>query len=750
MPLASVAASRLALATALIAASLAATEVARGQEQNLLLRVYPPAAAAAAGGDVSWEVYDVAETKDGHILLATQQGLYRLAGNKLAKVEGIKPPVLAVEELHGEVWVGALEGLFRLRSGRPEPISTPGAVALIEEVPSGAVVVSKPDGGLLFPGPTAGGPVPEGGEIRGLRSQLTRVAALPSGVWLGTRDGLYRLTGNTAARLNEGGAAAVSGDAGGAGGDAEGEDSSAGEILAIAEWDSRVWFAVTDPRTSRGATIWAFDPRAATGKASLRRPLGKSYNRDVTYLATSKLAEWLYLGTNSGLYQVERPAQSSDEAPDYHVRPVDGFPGSVRGGENDPVNGLFEEADGTRYVVTDSRLSWLREVELSQAPPPAWPGRLRLLSGEVFAGKPWVWGGGGAFRLEKGARIEVSFAGDEAGGVWRFPSDLLKVENLRLLDEAGQELQPLTAWSGYQLEVSFGPAGKSAPAEPVAASELNKPLACGERTASFVVRDRYHNESRGRFEYACGELQPAPWWRLPARVAGCLVAMFALFNLLLAGTWGFARKLLDALLRAGWAVAGFVRFFMRFRRLRGFPLHPYRLALEGLEAECLQAASAPSEAERDGLRQALSAAVGSPRSVQSVNLGTRRAELWLGAASQLVRGAEFRRQHPGWYPLVVDGKPLRNIADPKLLLAALFNRALSELQERGKLTGPSLAKALLEEGTFLLVVIGVDAALEQRLHEAFPGEPFGQVQCSLVLQMPGSPPPAPANPSTNP
>ena len=507
---------RRALLVGLLCSCLRSPEASQAETPGpLLIRAYPSLeTSGVADADLDWEVYDVAEV-DRRTWLATQQGLYELVGGKPRRLEAIKAPVFAVEDVGGEVWVGALEGVYRIRAGVIEQVSGGGAVARVHAIPDYGVFASTPGGAVFFAWADATGQdVPEGRPVAGISSSLTVVERLATGVWLGTLNTLYQLDATLQATP-------VSADA------------PLGEVLFLEEWDDRVWFVVTDRGSPREATVLT---RLADGsiEPAFRVRLG-----NVTYLG--KLEDVLYLGTNFGFYEVVKVTGGYDRK-------------RLLERENNPINGLFE-ADGHRYLVTDSRLFLQLAGGWLESPPPSYTSPLHLTGGDLIASKPTAWGSQGAFHLEPGGRIEVRFEGRLEDGKL-VPPGLIKVSDIRLLNEQGQPLAAQPRIQDFQLKVSFlrdevqangGGAGW------VAAHEVNKLLDCTRSKFYYLARDRWHNSAQGEVEFACGGEEDDPWLRTALLwLAGGVPAASLLLLLLLivlSGKLRGARKLLSTLLK---------------------------------------------------------------------------------------------------------------------------------------------------------------------------------------------------------
>lgn len=668
----------------------------------LLVRIYP-SPETNGEGDLDWEVYDVAEV-DQKTWLATQQGLYRLVGDRPQRLEAIKPPVFAVEDVDGSVWVGALEGLYRIRAEVIELVSGGGPVERVHALPDFGVFASTPRGALFFPWAEATGePIPESTTIAGISSTLRVVARPSTEVWLGTLDTLYQL--DAALQAKPVSAAPL------------------GEVLFLEEWDGRIWFVVTDRGAPREGTVLT---RLADGsiEPAFRVRLG-----NVTHL--EKLRGVLYLGTNLGFYEVEKVSGAYDRK-------------RLLERENNPINGLFETDAGHRYLVTDSRL-YLQEVGgWLESPPPTYASPLHLRGGAVVSGRPLFWGRKGAFRLEPGGRIEVRFEGQLENGKLVVPSGYLKVRDVEHLDAQGKPLAVQPPMQELQLKVGFlrddvqangGGAGW------VAARELNKELDCTRSRFYYLARDRWHNSEQGVVEFGCGKVNGAPWWLVGLIwLVGGISASFVLLLLallsliLLSCVSGSARKLLSALLRSD-KPAKLIRFLLAFGFLRYFPLCVYRRALK---REQQRTAGSVPQAHRDTLLPLLARAVAEPRHREILPFPREALRPAVLAAMPAKGGAQA---FAGWYPLFVQARHVKvSATDRKNTITSLFNAAVAVLEAGGELQGQPLAAALLEEGKFILIVQAADQKPAEQLVDTWPGEEFQASQTYLLVQIAGAGP----------
>lgn len=155
----------------------------------------------------SW-INDLAQTRDGFVWIATDNGLVRYDGLNFRTVNRATTPLLASNETRvlyesrdGSLWIGTTSGLARYRSGRPPTFEqVPGfprtTVFAIQEDRSGAMWV-----GTLH-----------GTYVRTRELEFEVVADAPTNVraicedrdgtmWFGANDGLFRRQGEAYERL---------------------------------------------------------------------------------------------------------------------------------------------------------------------------------------------------------------------------------------------------------------------------------------------------------------------------------------------------------------------------------------------------------------------------------------------------------------------------------------------------------------------------------------------------------------------
>jgi ligand-binding sensor domain-containing protein/signal transduction histidine kinase len=137
----------------------------------------------------------------GVIWVGTTTRLYRLQGDQLTTDESFQPlgAIRSIlEEADGTLWLSSESGLRRMRDGHPEPArpSDPGNPRILCRDHEGNLWVSLPGAGVvrIAPNGTSAG---FGGETLPDNGVLSLFEDREQNMWVGTLDGLLRLTKST-------------------------------------------------------------------------------------------------------------------------------------------------------------------------------------------------------------------------------------------------------------------------------------------------------------------------------------------------------------------------------------------------------------------------------------------------------------------------------------------------------------------------------------------------------------------------
>ena len=371
------------------------------------------------------KVRAVTQARDGYLWLATAQGIARFDGSQFTVFTGATNPELrgggffaALEAPDGTLWFGGDNGLFRWRNGQFDRFTTEQGLAhnyvrALALGRDGAIVACTRAGYSFMRGGRITTPAGVWKQITGVtRSYLERA---DGSSLLGTDDGLWRISGETIARLS--GAGGLPGNGftslletadgtlwiGYSGGvhavhpDGKTEDYGAAQGLATPrvaamdfDRDGNLWIATYGPLY-----------RLAHGRIEVA-----NYDEQGTVTQIQRLWEdregGLWLATATGLFHLKDNVSSTI--------------GLAEGLAQTSVYSVFEAQDGTWWIgLWNGGVYRYDQTRATRLATPGSPVLDQILSfAEEPAGTLWIGSYTGLYRLTGGALTNL-YRRDQAG-----------------------------------------------------------------------------------------------------------------------------------------------------------------------------------------------------------------------------------------------------------------------------------------------------------------------------------------------
>ena len=627
------------------------TLAAGGLDAGVLIRASPQERdagrfAVVAGGQ-AWFIAD--------------SGLYRLEGQELAPLATPQRPT-TIAEVDGEVWLGSERGVFRLERGRFAPVleSDLGLEEVTAIASAGERIAIGTARGLWLGTRAAV-------SATVVRERVNAIQVIGTAFWAGTSRNAYRI--DQAGRVT-----ALLGD----------RSHEVSQILVT-----------LSPRTPEPTPdfVWLI-----LGLVDEREPyclrVAPSGVGDVgvvvvtppahAVVSAAVVANKLHFATTAGLVRLE-----GGEAV---AVPVEGSAGA-----GEPFNVIF--ADQQEVWLGSSRRAYRWDGERFRAVPEAGSdldihgfiqaaGHLWLLSGRVGILRHeadyalWVapktariWGS----EVNFGPNLEIRGAGyrrpSQAGSG---ESEEVLAEGVRVavkespeeLDQALQEGR-LTHWRDFREHFFYGP-----------------------RSLYVAAEDRFGTQVR---------LPRQEVWilpRLPALAVFALLAYWhaAILSLALAPFWPFARDRLPVFLKG--RPLGLIELLLFPSWIRRQILRPYLRWARGRGGFCAEEGAASWRPTPSMMAHALEA----ERAVAFGSAERCRAFL-RQLACHLITGRADAAEARGLAPVFLD---LRGHAGRLDKVDLLVERASDKLRAHGELNDPILVRRLLDRGSFLFLLAGLE------------------------------------------
>jgi hypothetical protein len=590
----------------------------------------------------------------GRLWFVTGSGLYQADGPHLARVATpARPTTLA--EVEGEVWLGTVAGLFRLGGGGFEPLlAEPLQGRPITSLAAAGRRVAVGTPGGLFVGRLGAEPSAVEGTfvIRGQR--INAVAASGGDFWVGTDRNAYRVpaAGGPRTLLDE-------------------EPHWIGQVLSAA---GHRWLILGPERERKGYCFSVEGDRAVRVDVVPEHAIN----------AAAEVEGEIWFATTAGVYRF-----------------AGGHPPAIlvegRGGTSEPFNAVFSQ--GGEVWLASTQRAYRREEGFFQ-PIPETGSDLRLGGIATDAGRIWMWSEKGVLLLREDLALwadpkthrilgtELTFgrglelreagyrwrdgAGEGAG--WLAPAAKVEVAAATTREDIDQALTrgEFLPWKRFSAELSLGP-----------------------NDVYLAARDELGNVER---------LPRREVWRVPtlqalAIVVSATYVIVALACLFLAPHWAFARDRLPFFLRR--RLFGLIDPLLFFGPIRRHQLRRHLRWARGAAGFKEPSGAAGWRPPEALVQQALA---GDPVIVSGIPARCAAFLRHLGwcVASGQESAGEARRLAP----VLLDLRALSGRLDK---VEILEGRIADRLRAYGGINDPLLVQRLLDRGSFVILLEGLEA-----------------------------------------
>lgn len=396
----------------------------------------------------------------GRVWVALESGAFYVKDNSLAPVWRGKQ-VNTINSVHGEIWLGTEAGVFRVVGEQTYPqltdqVGTPWVMS-IQSTPDGVTWLGTDRGVFRVEGKVA--------QQTAVKEIVYTIEIVDTVAWAGTAKGAYRFDefGTPEFLSTEGGPRAVSG------------------IVVAAD---STWLITN-------VVHFQYGPCFRVGADQSPTPIRGLENSQVTSLAAIDGEPWF--GTTNGVYHLQEGHATRIDLPRI----------------SEPINAVSGE-NSEVWLGTTERAYRMR---LGQGfePIPIAAHKLGITGITSAAGKTWIWGETGAYRLDEDVEIKVETTAASFLGLLVTFGRTMRIAEMRY-DRNGQDPYDGTVKTAFAAIMetnteTFNLAVQEGGFAP--AKSLERTVPYGLQTLYLVAQDAYGNTT----EHTRRNLLvlPTPW-----------------------------------------------------------------------------------------------------------------------------------------------------------------------------------------------------------------------------------------------